>query len=184
VGANRLLGYYSSVTELGVDPGAFAYWWATDAMMVAYAAGWVIAPGALLGLLLGLFRPRTLSERAFAALFATVGSFVFFQAVLYATNGTDRFQERYFISLFPLVGVAFALWLARGAPAGRVVALVSLALLALSARVPLAGYAASINKQDSPFLLAIFSSSSAGSGPISARWSPPRPPPASPCSPP
>ena len=155
-GPARLLGYYKGVADLGIDLGEIAHWVATDAMLLAYSAGWVIVPGAAVGLVFALARARAREERAFAALVGALGVGVFAQAALYATNGSDRFQERYFMTLLPLVAPAFGLYLARGAPARRVTALIALALLALAARVPLAEYTVSVNKQDSPFLLAVF----------------------------
>jgi hypothetical protein len=54
------LGYYSGLSELEVDGGEILHWLATDSMLLAYAAGWLIVPGALVGLAL----PRTREERA------------------------------------------------------------------------------------------------------------------------
>jgi hypothetical protein len=75
---------------------------------------------------------------------------------MYASNGSPRFQERYFMALLPLVLPWFGLWLKRGRPARIAVALGALALLVVSARVPLAPYSIAENKQDSPFLLGVF----------------------------
>src|SRR5205085_2310121 len=50
----------------------------------------------------------------------------------------------------------FALYLKRDRPARLPVALLAVALLAVSARVPLAPYSVGDNKQDSPFLLGVF----------------------------
>ena len=48
------------------------------------------------------------------------------------------------------------MWLKRGAPARWFVALSSLALLLVSARIPLSAYTSDTGRQDSPFLLALF----------------------------
>jgi hypothetical protein len=156
LGPKRLLGYYSGVASLGVKPVALGHWIGTDALLLAYAAGFALVPGALAGLAYALRRPGTREEGAFAALTIGVLLAIFAEASLYATNGSDRFQERYLMVLMPLVFPAFWLWTKRGRPGARVVALLALGLIALAARVPLSGYTISDSKQDSPFLLAVF----------------------------
>jgi hypothetical protein len=156
LGPRRLLGYYSGVADLHVRPGAIVHWLGTDAMLLAYAAGFALVPGALAGLVFALWRPRSREESGLAALSVGLVLGLFAEAAVYATNGTDRFQERYLMILLPLVFPAFWLWLRRGRPAPRVVALLALGLLVLSMRVPLSAYTVSDFKQDSPFLLGIF----------------------------
>jgi hypothetical protein len=156
LGPTRLLGYYSGVANLGVKPVALGHWLGTDALLLAYAAGFALVPGALAGLVAALARPRSRDEGAFAALGLGVLLAIFAEATLYATNGSDRFQERYLMVLLPLVFPAFWIWVQRGRPAARVVAVAALGLIALAARVPLSGYTISDAKQDSPFLLAVF----------------------------
>jgi hypothetical protein len=156
LGPKRLLGYYSGVADLHVRPGDIAHWLGTDAMLLAYAASFALVPAALVGLAYALGRPQSREECAFAAL--TVGLFLglFAEAALYATNGSDRFQERYLMVLLPLAFPAFWLWLRRGRPARLVVALLAVGLIGLSARVPLSGYTVGDAKQDSPFLMGVF----------------------------
>ncbi|MGB2875297.1 MAG: glycosyltransferase family 39 protein [Gaiellaceae bacterium] len=156
LGPKRLLGYYSGVANLGVKPVAIGHWLGTDALLLAYAAGFALVPGALAGLAFCLWRPRSREESGFAAFTLAVLLALFAEAALYATNGSDRFQERYLMILLPLVFPAFWLWLSRGRPGARIVAVCSLGLLVLAARVPLSGYTISDAKQDSPFLLAVF----------------------------
>ena len=156
LGPRRLLGYYSGVADLHVRPWAIVHWLGTDSMLLAYAAGFALVPGALVGLAFALWRPRSREECGLAALSVGLLLCLFAEAALYATNGSDRFQERYLMILLPLVFPAFWLWLRRGRPAPKVVALIALALLVLSARVPLSGYTVSDAKQDSPFLLGVF----------------------------
>jgi len=156
LGPKRLLGYYSGVADLGVKPGAIGHWLGTDALLLAYSAGFALVPGALVGLAYALWRPRTRDEKAFAALAVGALLAIFVEASLYAASGTLRFQERYLMVLPPLVLPAFALWLRRNRPGARVAAVLGLGLLALAARVPLSGYTISDSKQDSPFLLAVF----------------------------
>ncbi|TML33947.1 MAG: glycosyltransferase family 39 protein [Actinobacteria bacterium] len=156
LGPKRLLGYYSGVADLGVKPGAIGHWLGTDALLLAYSAGFALVPGALVGLAYALWRPRTRDEKAFAALAVGALLAIFVEASLYAASGTLRFQERYLMVLPPLVLPAFALWLRHNRPGARLAAVLGLGLLALAARVPLSGYTISDSKQDSPFLLAVF----------------------------
>ena len=156
LGPSRLLGYYDGIVKLHVQPGPIAHWIATDSMLLVYCAGWVLVPGALIGLAYGLARPRSRAEAAFAGVTAGLLAILYAETSLYASNGSARFQERYFMALLPLVLPWFALWLKRRAPARLATSLVAVALLAISARVPLAPYSIADNKQDSPFLLGVF----------------------------
>jgi hypothetical protein len=156
LGPKRLLGYYSGVADLHVKPGAIAHWLGTDAMLLAYVVGFALVPGAVAGIAYALARPRSREECAFAALGLGLLLGLFAEAALYATNGSNRFQERYLMVLLPLVFPAFWLWLRRRRPARLAVALGAVGLLALSARVPLSGYTVGDAKQDSPFLMGVF----------------------------
>lgn len=156
LGPTKVLGYYSGLAKYHVHPGAILHWFGTDGMLLAYAGGWVLVPGALVGLAYALWRPRSREEGAFAALALALAGAIFVEAVLYATNGSARFQERYFMVLIPLVLPLFGLYLKRGLPARVPTALVALAFLVVSARVPLSGYTVGDGKQDSPFLFGVF----------------------------
>ena len=46
LGPRRLLGYYSGVADLHVRLGAIVHWLGTDSMLLAYAAGFALVPGA------------------------------------------------------------------------------------------------------------------------------------------
>jgi hypothetical protein len=156
LGPSRVLGYYNTVVKLHVDAGAISHWVATDAMLLVYCAGWVLVPGALIGLAYALARPRTREEAAFGGVTAGLLLVLFAETSLYASNGSPRFQERYFMGLLPLVLPWFGLYLKRGRPAKLATCLLAVVLLAISARVPLAPYSIANNKQDSPFLLGVF----------------------------
>jgi hypothetical protein len=155
-GPSRALGYYNGIVSLHVRPGAIAHWVSTDSMLLVYCAGWVLVPGAVAAIGYCLVRPRTREESAFAAVTVALAAVLFAETSMYASNGSPRFQERYFMALLPLVVPWFGLWLKRGRPARIAVALGALALLVVSARVPLAPYSIAENKQDSPFLLGVF----------------------------
>ena len=79
-----------------------------------------------------------------------------FEAALYASNGSERFQERYLFALLPLAADRVRA-LPQARPPGRLaVALGSLGFFALATRFPVSGYAAALGKTDSPFLSAVF----------------------------
>ncbi len=156
-GPGRALGYYEGITGLTIDVSGIGRWLASDALLLAYAAGWVIVPLALVGLVLGIARPRTRPEHAFAALVGVFSVLVLLEAAIYAANGAERFQERYLIALLPLVPLLAVLGARRLEDrAGRIaVATVSGLLLLAAALVPLTGFAALTGKQDSPTLWAV-----------------------------
>jgi len=156
VGFSRVLGYYSGITHLHVGAGSILHWAAVDAMLLAYSSGWILVPGALIGIALALARPRTRAERAFGALLVAYALGLFAEAALYASSGSTRFQERYLFTLLPLAAPAFGLYVARGWPRRLGLALIAAAMVALSARIPLSGFTAADNKQDSPFLFGVF----------------------------
>ena len=151
LGPARVFGYYSNVTNLHVG-GQLLRWAGIDLFLLAFSTGIVLVPGALVA----LARPRGRTETAFAALGAVFGAGLVCEAALYASNGSARFQERYLFALLPLVPIAFGLYMKHGRPARIPVALLSLFLFALSARLPLSGYAEALGKTDSQFLVAVF----------------------------
>jgi hypothetical protein len=153
-GPNGVLGYYHGVLDLHLSALAIGKWAAADAMLVLYSCGWVLAPGALLGLVLAVWRPRSRAELAFGCLGTLFALAVLFQAGLYAANGADRIQERYFFYVLPLAFIAFGLFATRGWPHRVPHALLAAGLIAVSARIPLAGFSASDGKSNSPLLFA------------------------------
>jgi hypothetical protein len=154
-GPGRALGYYEGVLELDVGALSVTRWFGSDLMLLAYVSGWVLVPGALLGLGLAFWRPRSCEELAFAALASFFSVAVLLEAAVYAASGANRVQERYFFYAVPLVALAFGLYARRGWPHRLAFALLAGTLVALSARVPLAGYSAADGKTTSPVLLAV-----------------------------
>jgi len=149
------LGYYSGIGEFSLDPAQIVRWFGVDAMLLAYAAGWLVIPGALVA----LATPRSTAERAFAGFTVVLAFSLFVEAALYATN-TDgiggRFQERYIFSLIPLVAIAFCVSLSRRGHARTAVAVLGAILVAISARFPLSGWTDVHGRQDSPFLMGVY----------------------------
>lgn len=160
--AVRGLGFYASASHPHVDVSALG----VNAMAMLYAGGWVLAPGAVLGLVLALARPRSRAELGFAALTLPLAAALLLQAALW--GDTDMVQERYVFYVLPLGAIGFGLWLARGLPHRRAHALGALGLLLLAARVPLSGYAQPGADDHAPFLLAVQRLEQPLSGPANA----------------
>lgn len=151
VGASRVLGYYSNVTNLHASGGVLR-WAAVSLFLLAYTSGMVLVPGALVA----VARPRGRTERTFSAFVVALAVALVFEASLYGANGSARFHERYLFTLLPLVPVAFGLYAKHGYPARRAVLLLSALLIAVSARIPLSGYIAGLGRADSPFLNGVY----------------------------
>jgi hypothetical protein len=154
LGSQRVLGVYSNGNH-ALHPGSLLHWVARETMLLAYASGWVLVPGALAGLVLAAVRPFRRAELAFAVTTLLLGAALLLEAAQIADTDSERFQERYLFTLVPLLAVAFGLYVKRGLPWRVPVGLGSAALLLLAARVPLSGFAAAHNKDDSPTLWAV-----------------------------
>jgi hypothetical protein len=147
--ATRGLGYYAAARHLHVAPAAVG----ANATVLLYAGGWVLAPGAVLGLAFALWRPRSRTELAFAATTLVLGAALLLETMLW--GDTTMVQERYLFYVLPLGAMCFGLYASRGWPARRAHALLALVLVVLAARVPLSGYARPGADDHSPFLLAV-----------------------------
>lgn len=154
IGFGRILGIYRSAFDGRADPVELAERIGLNALVLAYSSGWILLPGAFVGLALALSRPRSRSELAFAAFAVPVVAAVLLQAAL--VGAVEQAQERYVFYVLPFVAVAFCLFAARGWPARSYHALVAAALIAASATVPLAGFTAAEGKAHSPLLLGAF----------------------------
>ena len=154
-GPSRLLGYYHGILQFELDPTTLVHWVAVDALLLSYAAGIAIVPGAAAALALGLGRNAPRTHRAFASVTTSFTALLLAETALYAANGSARFQERYLIAVVPLLAVAFCAGLSR-LPRGRRLSLVAATVLfVLTLRIPLAGYTVRDGKQDSPMLMAV-----------------------------
>jgi uncharacterized membrane protein len=145
------LGYYKQAPAAFhlVNPAAVG----RNALVLAYAAGWIVVPAGLLGLAGAFARPRTDLERAFGALALTSAIAVFAETTLYGYS--DLTYERYGCYLFPLLFLGFALHADRGWPWRRAAALLAAGMLVLSSMVPLSGWAAAGRNTHSLFLTGV-----------------------------
>jgi hypothetical protein len=154
LGSDRVLGVYAK-GDHAIHPVSLLHWIGREAMLLTYAGGWAIIPGALAGLAVALFRSRRRAELAFAVTTLVLAGALLLEAAQIADTDSQRFQERYLFTLLPLLAAAFGIYVKRGLPGRVPVGLLSAALLLLAARVPLSGYAAAHNKDDSPTLWAV-----------------------------
>jgi hypothetical protein len=154
LGSHRVLGGYTSGSH-ALHPVSLLQWIGREGMLLLYAGGWVLVPGALAGLVVAAARPRVRTELAFAATSILLAGALLLEAAQIAGSDSHRFQERYLFALVPLFATAFGLWVRRGMPGRIAVGLCAAALLLLAARIPLSGYAAAHNKDDSPTLWAV-----------------------------
>lgn len=148
----RTLGMYDGILELELEPAGLAQRLGTNAMGLMYASGWILVPGACLGLVYALGRSRSRAELAFGTVALSLTAALLLQASLY--GDTDLIQERYTFYAAPLLALSFGLWATRGWPGRRAHALLAAGALMLSVLVPLSGYIAALGKIQSPFLFA------------------------------
>jgi hypothetical protein len=163
-GPTHVLGYYNPVLHMRIDPSAFARWVGWDAMVLTYAAGWIVIPGALLGLWLCLRRPTARIELAFGVVVGLLAVALLTEAGLLQANTAAQvsaltpgeIKERYVFYLAPLAAVSFALYAKRGWPLRVPHLALAAALVLLSVRVPLSGFAVASTLNASPVLFAVY----------------------------
>ena len=154
VGPSRVLAYYEGVIHVGLDPLALLKGTGMNLLVLLYASGFVLVPGAILGFGLLLVRPRTRGELAFGAMTLLVGAFLLVEAGLF--GDLDQAQERYVFYILPLAALCFGLYAARGWPWRIYHALIAAGVVTLASVVPLAGYTAADEKAHSALLYGVF----------------------------
>ncbi len=165
LGPLRNTGYYPSFTYTpGFDAGTAVGLIAPDALVLAFAGGFVLVPGAILGVAYALVRPLRRVEFVFGAMTLVLTVGLFAQAIVYGHtsyaqqrfSGNGNFvQERYLFYLLPLWTLAFLLYARRGLPRKGLHAIVAVALVVGSLRLPLSGYLAGGGLDHSPLLFAL-----------------------------
>jgi hypothetical protein len=154
LGPSRVLAFYGGVVDVHLDPLALLVRSGRNLVVVLYASGVVLVPGALLGLGLAIARPRSRAELAFGALTILLAVALLAEAGLF--GAFERPQERYVFYVLPLAAISFGLYASRGWPYRLQHALLATGLVAVTALVPLAGYAAADEKMHAPLLYATF----------------------------
>jgi hypothetical protein len=142
------LGYYERAPQAFhlVSVGSIG----RNLLVLAYAAGWIVVPAALLGLAGAFARPRTELERAFGVLALTSTIGVLGETTLYGSS--DLTYERYGCYVFPLLFLGFALHASRGWEWRRAHALLAAAMFLVAPLAPLSGWAAAGRNTHSLFL--------------------------------
>ncbi len=154
LGPDRVLAYYKGVVHVDVAPVALAERAGMNMLVLLFSSGFVLIPGAVLGLAYALARPRTRTELAFASMAVLLLVALLLEAGLF--GAFDQAQERYLFYALPLVAIAFGLYASRGWPRRLFHALFGAVLVTLAAVVPLSGYAAADEKAHSPVLYGVF----------------------------
>jgi hypothetical protein len=149
------LGPYSGALKLNLDPIGIASWAAPTALVLAYATGWLVIPGALIGLVVGVARPKSRAEGTVCVLTLLLGLGLLAQAGFVSNTITAELHERYVFYLSPLLAISFGTWLHRGAPGARRYAALVTGLGLVALLVPLSRYSAAEGKTDSAFLRAL-----------------------------
>ena len=140
-------------------PLGIVHWAALDAMTLAYAAGWIIVPGALLGLWLTLARPRSTDELAFGvvARAARRGAASSRPACCRRVSTSARRSRSATSSTRSRCsGSVFALYASRGWPLALPHLALAAALVLVSVRLPLSGYAVASTVDGSPILFGVY----------------------------
>ena len=154
LGPSRVLAFYSGVVHVHLGPVALVERSGRNLLVLLFASGFALVPGALLGLGLAFARPRSRGELAFASMTLLVALLLLVEAGLF--GAFEQVQERYLFYVLPLVAIAFGLYASRGWPFRLHHALLATGLVAITAVVPLAGYAAADEKAHSPLLYGVF----------------------------
>ena len=116
VSGGAVLGSYAGAGLLHYDLGAVLSWSGFTAALLPFALGWLVVPGALLGLAACGWRARGPGEAGFAALAACLIALVLLEVGAVAAGEANRALERYAIYLLPLAVIAFFAYAERGAP--------------------------------------------------------------------
>jgi hypothetical protein len=146
------LGPYMSVGALEYDYSDVLRWAGSTAALLPFAAGWLVAPGAALGLGYLLVRPRFPAERAVGFFLAALTMLVLLQVGVIAAGQSHRPLERYTFYLAPLAFLLFFAYVERGAPRRRLYAGLALSLGLLAWLVPFPSLADYRFSFDSPTL--------------------------------
>lgn len=154
VGRERVFGIYSApFGQSIVDTLSMSNMGGANALLLLYICGFVLVPGALLGLVLAVARPRSRAELALGAVAVSLGGALLAEAAIFGALHVA--QERYVFYVVPLLATSFALYASRGWPLRRVHALLAAGLLLVSARWPLAKFTGGGGWEHSPTLLAL-----------------------------
>jgi hypothetical protein len=146
------LGPYINATAIEYELVDAVRWGGATAALIPFAAGWLVAPGAALGLAYLLVRPRIRADRSVGVFIAALGAVILFQVGVIAAADSHRPLERYAIYLAPLAFLLFFAYVERGAPWRRLYAGLALSIGLLAWLVPFPALADFHFSFDSPTL--------------------------------
>ena len=148
------LGFYSGARHIDLAHGGLVLHLGTQVIGLLFACSWIILPGALIGLGLTFYQPRSRVELSFACGASIITFGLLLQASLFGVVTIP--QERYIFYCAPVLALSLALLIDRGWPLRRMHALMVLPILILVAALPLSTYAAGNRLFQSSFLYAVF----------------------------
>ena len=105
IGMHRSVGIYAGLASFELTPGDTLHWFTANAALLAISSGWVIVPGAILGIL-SMIRSRDARQRAFGMLVVPVIGVLLLQAAIFGV-GVEQLMERYTFYGAPLLALAF-----------------------------------------------------------------------------
>lgn len=141
------LGFYK-IGRGSFEP-SIATWIPLEGFLLALAAGIVVVPGAIAGIL----RPGERTHASFGALASAFALALMAEVSVFAAQ-EGQFRERYLFAVLPLVPLAFGVYLERGRPHRRLVLGISAVLALAAMRLPLSQYATNARFSDSQTLIA------------------------------
>jgi hypothetical protein len=116
VTGGAVLGTYLGATTLHFDPGTVLHWSGFTAALLPFVAGWLVVPGAILGIAVLVLRPRGRADAAVGTLALASIALVLLEIGLIAAGEAGRSVERYAIYLLPLAAIVFFAYVEHGAP--------------------------------------------------------------------
>ena len=154
LGPARNTGYYPSLFYIpGFHLGTATRYFGADLLVLTFASGFVLVPGALLGIWLALTKPRARTESAFGDPRRPLHAALLLESVVYGDLGF--IQERYLFDVLPLWTLAFLLYAQRKWPLEGRARRARGPDRAASLAMPLSKYAAGGGQAHSAFLFAL-----------------------------
>ena len=147
-----VLGPYISATAIQYEWLDVLRWGGATAALLPFAAGWLVVPGAVLGLAYLVVRPRLRADRSVGVFMAALGALFLLQVGVVGAGYSHRPIERYAIYLAPLAFLLFFAYVERGAPQRRLYAGLALSIGLLAWLVPFPSLADFRFSFDSPTL--------------------------------
>ncbi|MGZ4415932.1 MAG: hypothetical protein ACXVRZ_16385 [Gaiellaceae bacterium] len=158
-GPHRLSGYYGA-SSLDHSVLTYGRWFGADLFVLMIAAGWVVVPGACLGL--RRFVHDQPPRRAFAYLTLAITAALLVVAAVVGA-GTGRVYERYVFYAVALLAIPF-MWVVESVPRDRVYAATAYVAAGMAVLVPVVTGLHGANDDMSPTMLALNSVVGSGGG--------------------